>query len=970
MQIVKVNTGPGKTVAAVTPSVVVMVNSPEDGLITRLWECLGAGGMFGDVVAELGFGRLPIEKVPNFALAVVEEGSLHVGLRGPFRACDQQGRVLGTGAGASTWNEAFIDNLQHLLIDDSTEHSGACEFPIVSGITLVSCVSLTLDAGAVSTTDEVSESGDFGVSGGADEGGRVRLADEVRSGVAGAGSDSGGSGIKSGTGDMNSDTGEAAINEIGVNGQSVESVVRVEDGGDTNTGDSYVAKEVDVSGEDIESVPRGENDLDAEAVAGDIPAGNTAEDAMNVSHLGGASAPLTDSVSHEGNIGSVPPVSSITGEYEILATGEHATLQQSAPQRTPEQTNVHTEQSSVEKKEEITVRTELSSDNESLHTANLEETRLPLEEPELASIVQESFFIDSVPGNFGSGVASAVENVSVGREEKRMGAAPSVRSFSETETSFSSQGLSSPVITNVPHTGTDGRNSGLGNGVASETTQLLGQAGSVTAISSHGVDAIDNDAAGESVDAASQPSAIVKQKDSLSTFPSDAGFIAVQQEGEGGQAESESGEDNEASDHIALGNEFRGEPQVDPMGTGELSLADLRRGLSIQAPPRSLSLPSPHVNEENVSQASGNSEKMTSAGIFAEDKKTGEGMEGQLSSARMQAASEPVAEREQTGGQENHQVFSSSRNDNASTSSSDHAAWEPAGSPPKNTKFTEAADEENKPSSPSFEVTSGKPGKAPALPAVSSPEAVSADSSSFAAPGSFSSEGELTPHESESKSRATAEYLVPSELPSVDSTAYEPSDSSASGSFDGLYSQDMDDEGETVIASRAAELREQIADVASQAFVWGLMCPAGHVNPATIHLCGLCGAPLGGQATWYPRPILGEVWVSTGLNIPLDADIVVGRKPSSTAQMDRPRAHLVPVPSPEQQISRTHCEIRIENWDVLLIDRDSNNGTFVLRSGGSPIQVHPSQPFPLQVGDVIAIGEGVTLHMRGPGRLQ
>lgn len=171
---------------------------------------------------------------------------------------------------------------------------------------------------------------------------------------------------------------------------------------------------------------------------------------------------------------------------------------------------------------------------------------------------------------------------------------------------------------------------------------------------------------------------------------------------------------------------------------------------------------------------------------------------------------------------------------------------------------------------------------------------------------------------------------------------------------------------ETVVGEQSPQEQERVQAESPQAMVLAVLCQNGHLNPPHGKVCRICSGPLGGEPNWYPRPSLGEIWVSTGLNVPLDADIIIGRKPASAPEPGRPRAHLVPVPSPDQQISRTHCEIRVDNWDVRLVDRNSNNGTYVLRPNERPIRISPTEPFFLRVSDVIDIGEGVTIQMLGP----
>lgn len=180
----------------------------------------------------------------------------------------------------------------------------------------------------------------------------------------------------------------------------------------------------------------------------------------------------------------------------------------------------------------------------------------------------------------------------------------------------------------------------------------------------------------------------------------------------------------------------------------------------------------------------------------------------------------------------------------------------------------------------------------------------------------------------------------------------------------GASAEDYD--AETVVGEQSAQEQERVQAESPQAMVLAVLCQNGHLNPPHGKVCRICSGPLGGEPNWYPRPSLGEIWVSTGLNVPLDADIIIGRKPASAPEPGRPRAHLVPVPSPDQQISRTHCEIRVDNWDVRLVDRNSNNGTYVLRPNERPIRISPTEPFFLRVSDVIDIGEGVTIQMLGP----
>lgn len=97
---------------------------------------------------------------------------------------------------------------------------------------------------------------------------------------------------------------------------------------------------------------------------------------------------------------------------------------------------------------------------------------------------------------------------------------------------------------------------------------------------------------------------------------------------------------------------------------------------------------------------------------------------------------------------------------------------------------------------------------------------------------------------------------------------------------------------------------------------------------------------------------------SHGLLVELDRPVLVGRAPESTAGSE---AQLVAVPSPKQDISRTHCEIRLDGEDVLVTDLRSTNGTVVSRPGQVPHRLHPGEGTSASAGSRIDLGDGVVI---------
>ncbi|BDZ41258.1 hypothetical protein GCM10025865_05570 [Paraoerskovia sediminicola] len=71
------------------------------------------------------------------------------------------------------------------------------------------------------------------------------------------------------------------------------------------------------------------------------------------------------------------------------------------------------------------------------------------------------------------------------------------------------------------------------------------------------------------------------------------------------------------------------------------------------------------------------------------------------------------------------------------------------------------------------------------------------------------------------------------------------------------------------------------------------------------------------------------------------------------------------VESPEQDISRSHVEIRLEGWHVLVDDLGTTNGTVLHRPGQPPRRLQPGVPEIASSGDVVDLGDGVTLTLHG-----
>jgi hypothetical protein len=117
-------------------------------------------------------------------------------------------------------------------------------------------------------------------------------------------------------------------------------------------------------------------------------------------------------------------------------------------------------------------------------------------------------------------------------------------------------------------------------------------------------------------------------------------------------------------------------------------------------------------------------------------------------------------------------------------------------------------------------------------------------------------------------------------------------------------------------------------------------CPQGHLNPPQTEYCRVCSAPVPPQASFQaPQPVLGVLRLSTGGDIRLDRDVFLGREPEPAEHRRAENPHVLRLPSPGNDISRDHLEVRLVGWRVMVVDLDSTNGTSVIPPSGVPEQL-------------------------------
>jgi hypothetical protein len=135
--------------------------------------------------------------------------------------------------------------------------------------------------------------------------------------------------------------------------------------------------------------------------------------------------------------------------------------------------------------------------------------------------------------------------------------------------------------------------------------------------------------------------------------------------------------------------------------------------------------------------------------------------------------------------------------------------------------------------------------------------------------------------------------------------------------------------------------------------------------------------PVTSEQTSVPDRRLAEQTVvilsfSSGQLIDVDRAILVGRAPEARRFATGDQPLLVTVPSPQQEISSTHLEVRPggdpDRDFVIVTDMGSTNGTVVVQPGQGPEDLKPGVGAQLVPGAIVDLGDGVIISVIAPSR--
>jgi hypothetical protein len=148
--------------------------------------------------------------------------------------------------------------------------------------------------------------------------------------------------------------------------------------------------------------------------------------------------------------------------------------------------------------------------------------------------------------------------------------------------------------------------------------------------------------------------------------------------------------------------------------------------------------------------------------------------------------------------------------------------------------------------------------------------------------------------------------------------------------------------------------------------VWGGDCKNGHFNDPRAQYCWVCGIGMAQQSLLYrtgPRPALGLLLIDDGSMLRLDTDYILGRRPADIPG----RAKAITID--EDSISRRHLQVRLNGWNVELMDLASVNGTHVRYPGyAAYVRIEANQPVRILPGTMVRLGTTRTFRYESQRR--
>jgi hypothetical protein len=171
-------------------------------------------------------------------------------------------------------------------------------------------------------------------------------------------------------------------------------------------------------------------------------------------------------------------------------------------------------------------------------------------------------------------------------------------------------------------------------------------------------------------------------------------------------------------------------------------------------------------------------------------------------------------------------------------------------------------------------------------------------------------------------------------------------------------SADSADSDSTVFSTGIAMTHKPAAPKSgSDNLILAVVCSFGHPNPPGSPRCRRCGQPVdNANPRLVHKPVLAQLITAGGARVEVTDTVLIGRAPSAQAGDGNPI--LLPIPSPNSDISRTHLRVAVKDWDIIATDLHSTNGTMLVRPGQAPVRMMPGTPVTVDPGTILDLGDG------------
>lgn len=138
-------------------------------------------------------------------------------------------------------------------------------------------------------------------------------------------------------------------------------------------------------------------------------------------------------------------------------------------------------------------------------------------------------------------------------------------------------------------------------------------------------------------------------------------------------------------------------------------------------------------------------------------------------------------------------------------------------------------------------------------------------------------------------------------------------------------------------------------------------CTEGHLSPAYAGSCRVCGGTIPQQQpVEIPRPLLGQLRLSTGGVVSLDRPAILGRNPRIPTGYAGEQPNLVRLSDPDKDVSGQHLEVSLDYWNVMVCDLGSTNGTEVILPGAMPVVLRPNDPVIIEPGTRVVLAGSIS----------